>query len=251
MGTIEETLRVLVAEDDDIDAFLLERAFTKVGMKVPIKFVRDGQEAVDYLAAESIFPDSSAHPLPILLLIDLKMPRLDGFDVLKWLRHHPNLRRLCVVVFSSSNEPQDINLAYDLGANSYAVKPTDPGGLETFVRALGEYWFKRHCYPHSLADTASASDSINDREAHERPSGALFACVQRVGTARGRGPCAVQAWTCWIVPPLTRRGRRSVPSLPTFSCFAAGEESVRRCKGNHRNDRDRSVKALDQFRLWP
>ena len=159
MGTMEDTLRVLVAEDDDIDAFLLERAFSRVGMKVPLKFVRDGQEAVDYLAAQDFVPDGSARPLPILFLLDLKMPRLDGFDVLKWLRQHPTLRRLCVVVFSSSNEPQDINLAYDLGANSYAVKPTDPGGLETFVRALGEYWFKRHCYPQAAVEVAGATES--------------------------------------------------------------------------------------------
>ena len=151
MGTTEDNLRVLVAEDDDIDAFLLERAFSKAGLKVPLKFVRDGQEAVDYLTAESTTAGASAYSLPVLLLLDLKMPRLDGFDVLRWLRQHPSLKRLCVVVFSSSNEPHDINLAYDLGANSYAVKPTDPGNLDSFVRALGEYWFKRHCYPDSAA----------------------------------------------------------------------------------------------------
>lgn len=162
MGTTEDNLRVLVAEDDEIDAFLLERAFSKAGLKVPLKFVRDGQEAVDYLAAESATA-GLADSLPVLLLLDLKMPRLDGFDVLKWLRQHPSLKRLSVVVFSSSNEPHDINLAYDLGANSYAVKPSDPGSLDSFVRALGEYWLKRHCYPDSatVAEAAIMSSPSN------------------------------------------------------------------------------------------
>ncbi len=146
-GALGQQLRVLVAEDDEIDAFLLRRAFSRAGLEVPVKFVRDGQEAVDYLSAETGRPDRSSHALPGLVLLDLKMPRLDGFDVLKWLRQHPDLRRLSVVIFTSSNEPQDINLAYDLGANSYAVKPTDPNSLDAFVRSLGDYWFKRHCYP--------------------------------------------------------------------------------------------------------
>jgi CheY-like chemotaxis protein len=147
MGAIKEPLRVLVAEDDEIDAFLLERAFTRAEVVAPVKFVRDGQEAVDYLSGESRARDRSTHPLPSLVLLDLKMPRLDGFDVLKWLRHDPDLRRLCVVVFTSSNEPTDVNLAYDLGANSYAVKPTDPASLDSFVRSLRDYWLERHCYP--------------------------------------------------------------------------------------------------------
>jgi CheY-like chemotaxis protein len=114
---------ILVAEDDPTDAFFLQRAFGKTGTTVGLKFVRDGQEAIDYLRGEPPFIDRSAHPMPQLLLLDLKMPRMNGFEVLHWLKTQPGLKRLLVIVFSSSAETGDINRAYDLGANSYLVKP--------------------------------------------------------------------------------------------------------------------------------
>src|SRR5262245_8374290 len=129
---MNEPVRILVAEDEADDAFLLERAFARAGIKATIQLARDGQEAVDYLRGSKPSTDRQAQPLPVLVLLDLKMPRLDGFDVLEWLRQQPGLRRLSVVVFSSSNEPRDINRAYDLGANSYAVKPVDPASLVEF-----------------------------------------------------------------------------------------------------------------------
>ena len=89
----------------------------------PVRVVTDGQEAIDYLRGEPPFMDRGTHPMPQLLLLDLKMPRLNGFEVLSWLKTQPGLRRLLAIVFSSSAEAGDINRAYDLGANSYLVKP--------------------------------------------------------------------------------------------------------------------------------
>jgi len=142
---------ILVAEDDPTDAFFLQRAFGKTGLPVGLKFVRDGQEAIDYLRGEPPFGDRSAHPLPQLLLLDLKMPRLNGFEVLHWLKTQPGLKRLLVIVFSSSAETGDINRAYDLGANSYLVKPHATEQLLELVNRVEKYWLEANQNPNFLA----------------------------------------------------------------------------------------------------
>jgi CheY-like chemotaxis protein len=131
---------ILVAEDDPTDAFFLQRAFAKAGVSISLHFVRDGQEVIDYLRGEPPFADRVVYPLPQLLLLDLKMPRLNGFDVLGWLKQRPDLKRLPVVVFTSSREIADVNHAYDLGANSYLVKPHASEDLMALVERLGRYW---------------------------------------------------------------------------------------------------------------
>jgi CheY-like chemotaxis protein len=142
---------ILVAEDDPTDAFFLQRAFGKTWMPVGLKFVRDGQEAIDYLRGEPPFGDRLAHPLPQLLLLDLKMPRLNGFEVLHWLKTQPGLKRLLVIVFSSSAETGDINRAYDLGANSYLVKPHATEQLLELVNRVEQYWLEANQNPNFLA----------------------------------------------------------------------------------------------------
>src|SRR6185437_3573848 len=131
---------ILVADDSADDAYILKRAFDKARTKVPLLFVRDGQELIDYLSGADGFADRQNHPMPRVLLLDLKMPKLDGFDVLRWLQRQPELRRLIVTVLSSSNESQDVNLAYDLGANSYVVKPASMTGYAEIVEKLRDYW---------------------------------------------------------------------------------------------------------------
>ncbi len=116
---------VLVAEDDSDDAFFLKRAFFKAGIDAPVHLVRDGQEVIDYLSGVPPYDDREAYPLPGLLLLDLKMPRVTGFEVLQWLQEHPSLRRIPVVVLSGSGRPVDVERAYSLGANYYAIKPQD------------------------------------------------------------------------------------------------------------------------------
>ena len=137
---MKPTVNLLVAEDSEHDVFLLKRAFERVRVCFAPRFVTDGQEAIDYLEGNEKFADRDKHPLPCLMLLDLKMPRLNGFDVLKWLKSQPGLRRLVVVVFTSSDEPRDVSRAYDLGANSYIVKPAQTTRLPDVVRALEFYW---------------------------------------------------------------------------------------------------------------
>jgi CheY-like chemotaxis protein len=149
---IQKTETILVAEDDPTDAFFLERAFSKLGVPIALHFVRDGQEVIDYLSGEGEFANRSAHPSPDLLVLDLKMPRVDGFEVLNWVRQHPRLKLLPVIIFSSSAQNTDINRAYDLGANSYLVKPHATEDLLVVVEKLKNYWIESNKKPDDLAE---------------------------------------------------------------------------------------------------
>jgi CheY-like chemotaxis protein len=131
---------VLMAEDDDNEAFFLQRAFTHEKVSNPLRRVRDGVEAVEYLRGEGPYADREKHPLPDLLLLDLKMPRKNGFEVLEWVRQQPGLKRLPIVVLTSSMQDLDINRAYELGANTYLVKPANYEALVELVRTLIQYW---------------------------------------------------------------------------------------------------------------
>ena len=131
---------VLLVEDDPNDVALTQRAFERAGLANPLQIVNDGEQAIAYLAGEAPYTDRQRHPLPILVLLDLKLPRRSGFDVLGWLRGMPDVRRLPVVVLTSSAQSPDINRAYDAGANSYLVKPVAFEHLLALVRTLGLYW---------------------------------------------------------------------------------------------------------------
>lgn len=135
-----ENYTILLVEDDPNDVLLVKRAFKKAEIGNPIQVVEDGDQALDYLAGNGQYADREAYPHPVLLLLDLKLPRSSGFDVLAWLRKHPGLSRLPVVVLTSSKEISDIKRAYDLGANSYLVKPVNFDSLLEMVRALNLYW---------------------------------------------------------------------------------------------------------------
>ncbi len=142
MSSMTESGHILVAEDDPTDAYFFERAFRRTGIPVTLHFVRDGQEVLDYLQGQGQFADRRRHPLPQLLLLDLNMPRLDGFDVLTWVRQQPGLNNVLIVMFSSSDEPRDINRAYGLGANSYLVKPHSMAELTALVGRFKKYWLE-------------------------------------------------------------------------------------------------------------
>ncbi|RMD93131.1 MAG: response regulator, partial [Calditrichaeota bacterium] len=118
-----KNLTVLIVEDDPNDVLLIRRAFQKAKILNPLQFVNDGEQAVQYLSGLPPFADSEKYPAPVLLLLDLKLPKKSGFEVLEWLQQQNTLHRLPVVVLTSSNQSSDINHAYDLGANSYLVKP--------------------------------------------------------------------------------------------------------------------------------
>lgn len=138
---------VLVADDCSDDAFFLKRGFINSGINVPVKFVSDGAAAMDYLSGKEHYADRAAHPFPRLLLLDVKMPVMDGFSVLRWLRDQPQLKRLPVCMFSSSSEWQDVNRAYDLGANSYLVKPVSLDGFAKVAQQLNAYWLEMNVPP--------------------------------------------------------------------------------------------------------
>ena len=138
--TIDVMRPILVAEDDPNDALLLIRSIRKADINNPIVTVPDGDAAIEYLGGTGAFSDRDAHPLPVVLLLDLKMPRRSGFDVLAWLRAQPELGRLPVVVLTSSRESVDIERAYALGVNSYLVKPGTADELVEIMRKVGPYW---------------------------------------------------------------------------------------------------------------
>ena len=131
---------VLLAEDDPDDVLLTQIAFEKARLANPLMVVRDGEEAISYLKGEGVFKDRDKYPLPILLLLDLKMPKLNGFQVLQWIRTQPQLSRLSVAVMTSSDPAPDVNRAYELGASSYLIKPPDAEALLALVQRLHAYW---------------------------------------------------------------------------------------------------------------
>lgn len=139
---------ILLVEDDPNDVFLMQRAFRKANLANPIQVVQDGESAVLYLEGQEQYSDRALYPLPILMLLDLKLPRRSGLEVLEWLRQQPTLKRLPVVVLTSSRENIDVNRAYELGANSYLVKPVGFDGLLNMVKSLNQYWLIVNENPH-------------------------------------------------------------------------------------------------------
>jgi len=121
MNTNEPT--ILLAEDDANDVFFLKRALTKAGVQFSLRVVTNGQEALDYLGGADKFSNRAEFPLPSLVLLDLKMPFVNGFDVLQWIRSQPSLKHIPVVVLTSSAEDRDRQRAAELGAQAYFVKP--------------------------------------------------------------------------------------------------------------------------------
>ena len=131
---------ILIAEDDDNDVFFIERAFQQLQIPNPRRRVRDGEEAIAYLRGDGEFADRQQHPLPCFLILDLKMPRKNGFEVIAWARQQPGIKRLPIAVLTSSREEPDINHAYDLGANTYLVKPVKFEELVETIKALSLFW---------------------------------------------------------------------------------------------------------------
>ncbi|HWQ90290.1 MAG TPA: response regulator [Clostridia bacterium] len=132
---------VLLVEDDLNDIFLVKRAFKLAQIKNPLQVATDGQEAILYLRGDGKYGDRETYPLPKLMVMDIKMPRKTGFEVLEWVKGDDrNLRRIPVVIVSSSDNPADINRAYELGANAYMVKPVDFRAVEHLFQAITQYW---------------------------------------------------------------------------------------------------------------
>lgn len=149
---------ILVVEDDQNDVLLIQRAFTKARILNPLRVVSNGDEAIAYLSGDSQFGNRQTYPIPVLVLLDLKLPRRSGLEVLLWIRHQPGLKRLPVVVLTSSRESSDINRAYDLGANSYLVKPVGFDSLLDLVKSLEVYWMMLNQNPDVLVEPDAQAD---------------------------------------------------------------------------------------------
>lgn len=140
---------VLLVEDNDNDVFMMQMACEGTGLPHLFKVVPDGDAAVDYLAGAGAFADRSAHPKPDVVFLDIKLPKRDGHQVLKWIRARPELKNLPVIMLTGSDQLGDVNQAYQLGATSYLQKITDPAEFGQAVRIILKYWLDFHVHPSS------------------------------------------------------------------------------------------------------
>ncbi|MBE9080397.1 response regulator [Romeria aff. gracilis LEGE 07310] len=138
---------LLLVEDDGNDVLLIQRAFRQANLSIPLTMVEDGDEAIAYLTGQGQYADRATYPLPSLILLDLKLPRRSGLEVLEWLRGQTGLRRIPVVVLTASREHADVDRAYEIGANSYLVKPVSFDSLTATISALNQYWLQLNQYP--------------------------------------------------------------------------------------------------------
>jgi CheY-like chemotaxis protein len=132
---------VLLVEDDISDYRLIQRAFAKIRPSVPMIRLSHGDDAVAYLAGDAPYENRSLHPFPCVILLDIKLPRRSGFEVLEWIRNQKStLKRVPIIMLTSSNHHVDVNKAYELGVNSYLVKPSNNSELEQLVSTFRSYW---------------------------------------------------------------------------------------------------------------
>lgn len=140
--TTSKAIRILVADDDADDRMLIGDAFEEAHLSNPVDFVEDGIELLEYLKREGKFSDLSEQHLPGIILLDLNMPRMDGRTALAEIRKDPVLRKIPVVVLTTSQSEEDILRTYDLGVNSFITKPVTFDGLVNVVQVLNKYWIE-------------------------------------------------------------------------------------------------------------
>jgi CheY-like chemotaxis protein len=138
---------ILQVEDDANDVFLLQRAFLEVGISNPVQVATDGETAIEYLQGAGVYANRVKYPLPGLVLLNLKLPRISGREVLQWIRSRPGLKRMIVIVFTSAQYAGDIELAYELGASSFVFKPTDFSHYSEIARSLKAWWLRCNRFP--------------------------------------------------------------------------------------------------------
>lgn len=139
---------ILLIEDDPNDARLVQRAFAKASDDLRVIRLQHGDEAVDYLRGVAPYENRAAYPMPAVVLLDIKLPRRSGIEVLQWIRSRTDdIRRLPVIMLTSSTQPADINRAYDFGVNSYLSKPESTEQLNEMVRIFRAYWFSMNLPP--------------------------------------------------------------------------------------------------------
>jgi len=141
------TPHVLVLEDDENDVFFLQRAWQSAGAKIDLHVASDGRQAMDYLLGRDGYADRTKHPLPNVVLLDLKVPYLSGLEVLRQIRATPELRQLIVVILTSSALESDVSQAYEIGANSFLVKPSRLEEQKELAQRIVTYWLQSNLPP--------------------------------------------------------------------------------------------------------
>ena len=150
---------ILLVEDDEADIFLLRRAFRNARIANPLIEVRDGQAAIQYLSGEGDYAERTRYPIPFMVLLDLRLPKLSGFEVIAWMRDQPQLANLVVVVLTASDHVPDVTKARDLGANSYLVKPGNFEELVQMVKRIKGRWLLLDRLPECTVSTESTRAS--------------------------------------------------------------------------------------------
>ena len=139
-SVLPQKAAILLVEDRADDVALARRAFHQLNLRNPFHVVCDGEEAMAYISGQGIYADRTQYPLPDIMLLDLKLPKFDGFELLTEIRKRPELNPMRIIVLTSSEDIYDINRAYSLGANSFLVKPQDFNDFSTLIRTLSAFW---------------------------------------------------------------------------------------------------------------
>ena len=144
MATITEMANdrptLLIVEDNEDDIFFVDRIFKQIGARCELRFARDGMEAIEYLSGKGAFKDRAKYPMPTIILMDLKMPRRNGFEVLEWMHNQPEIKLIPTIVVTSSTLQEDVTRAYRLGANAVMNKPVDKDSLLQMLKSFHIYW---------------------------------------------------------------------------------------------------------------
>lgn len=138
------TATIMLVEDDPNDVLFMKMALEAVGVHNQVVEAKDGKEALAYLSGRGLPANRQQHPLPYLLLLDLKLPHLMGLDLLKWIRERPEMDGLVVIVLTSSANPSDVDNAYRLGANAYVVKPIGFEKLQILAKSIKDFWLSHN-----------------------------------------------------------------------------------------------------------
>jgi CheY-like chemotaxis protein len=141
---------VLQVEDDDNDIYFLKFALQRAPVTDCLRVVKSGEEALEYFQGLGKYADRKKHPIPGLVLLDLRMPRMNGLEVLKWIRAQPDFHAVVVIMFTSSAHPDDIGRASQLGANAFVQKPSGPDELVRFLQSVKTFWCEFHQFPPAL-----------------------------------------------------------------------------------------------------
>lgn len=142
MRTTRNPITILMADDDAEDRMLAREALEESRLANDFRYVENGEELLDYLRRRGKYADPAVSPRPGLILLDLNMPRKDGFEALAEIKEDPNLRHIPVVILTTSRAEEDVYRGYDLGVNSFITKPVSFEGLVEAMKTLGRYWFE-------------------------------------------------------------------------------------------------------------